>query len=140
MRDYHARLEKYGISKWEYYELKAFCRQYDIKRRRAEDVVNLHGQDLSGDVHGTGTPSDPVAAAAARREPLLRDINAIETAAAQTGGGGWEYAVIENCCRGVSYDVLPKEKLPSSKRTTFFEARREFFWRLKQIRESTYSE
>ena len=133
MRNHKLQLEEYGISKWEYYELKAFCRQYDAKRSKAADALSLHGQDLSGDPK-PNLPTSPIETAAARREVLLKDIHDIETAAEKAGGGNWQTVLIENCCRGISYERLDKTKMPTSKRYTFYLVRREFFYLLSKLR------
>ena len=128
MRNYPLQLDKYNISRWRYYELKAFCRQYDDMRLEADRVISLHGQDLSGMPKSTQASMTPVEAAVLRRDRYLRDIEVIEKAAEAAGGGGWKNALINSCCRGVAHADLDPADMPSSKREAFFAARREFFW------------
>lgn len=134
MRDYNIKLDDYGISKWEYLELKAFCRQYDDKRRKAADILSLHSQDLSGVPHST-ISGNPTEMAAIRRSIILDDVLDIEAAAGHVGNGRWFKVLIDSCCRAVPYNLLDKNKMPSSSRQAFFQARREFFWMLKQLRD-----
>lgn len=54
----------------------------------------------------------------------------IREAAEKTQGGGWEKALIENCCIGKRYEQLDGASMPTSNRNAFFAARREFFRRL----------
>ena len=134
MRTYAIKLDEYGISRWEYYELKAFCRQYDDKRKQAADVLSLHGQDLSGEPKGNkvGMPTED---AALKRAKLLEDIQLIEQAAADVQGGAWKVSLIQSCCRGIPYAELDQTAMPTSKREAFFKARREFFYILKSLRQ-----
>ena len=49
-------------------------------------------------------------------------------------GGGWERALILNCCYGVGYVDIDPAVMPTSKRNAYFEARREFFFLLNNER------
>ena len=60
----------------------------------------------------------------------------IERAASAPSGGAYYHALILNCCHGVGYVYLDPSILPSSKRSAFFVARREFFWTLWNIKNS----
>ena len=120
-------MDGYGIGRWEYYELKAFCRQYREKKRKASDVLlTIRSQEQSG--------TSPVEQLVIKRDRLIRDIQMIEQAASETAGGGWEHAIISNCCDGVGYAKIDRTKMPSSNQGAFYHARREFFYRLKLIR------
>ena len=95
------KLDEYGIDAWEYRELKAFCRQFPAKRRRA------------------------------RRDAAARDdVRLIRDTATQTSGGDWAEVLIDNVCYGVSFEHLDQAKMPTSNRNAFFRARREFFYLL----------
>lgn len=120
-------MDGYGIGRWEYYELKAFCRQYREKKRKASDaLLTIRSQEQSG--------TSPVEQLVIKRDRLIRDIQMIERAASETAGGGWEHAIISNCCDGVGYAKIDRTKMPSSNQGAFYHARREFFYRLKLIR------
>ncbi len=121
------------ISRFAYAELRAFCRQYGEKRAKAAALAGISSPTMTGVAHGT-TISDPVARAFERREALLRDCAMIERAASVPSGGAYYHALILNCCHGVGYVYLDPSILPSSKRSAFFMARREFFWTLWNIK------
>ena len=134
MRERPLRMEKYGVSPERYAELKAFCRQYPEKKRKADSLLGAKSPILTGMPRGSGG-TDPVHRAAEKRERLLRDVNLIETAAAETKGGAWARALIRNCCYRVRYEDLRPDEMPSCNRSAYFEARREFFIRLDAMRE-----
>lgn len=133
MRERPLRMEKYGVSPERYAELKAFCRQYPEKKRKADSLLGAKSPVLTGMPHGSGG-TDPVHRAAEKRERMLRDVVLIETAAQETAGGGWTKALILNCCYRLRYEDLRAEEMPSGNRSAFFAARREFFIRLDSLR------
>ena len=134
MRERRVNLDQFGIDKWEYQELRALCRQYDQKRLELESALAISSPSMDGSPHGGGGINKPVENAALRRERLLEDVRIIEEAARETSGGTWRAAMIESCCRGVGYDSIPFHMLPTSNRSAFFKARREFFYRLRALR------
>lgn len=121
------------ISRYAYAELRAFCRQYGEKKEKAAALAGISSPVLNGMPHA-GVVSDPVARAVERRERLLADCAMIERAAATPSDGAYYHALILNCCHGVGYVYLDPAILPTSKRSAFFRARREFFWTLWNIR------
>lgn len=123
----------HAISRYAYAELRAFCRQYGEKKSRAAALAGVSSPILTGMPHGSDI-SDPVTRAAERRERLLADCAMIERAASVPSGGAYYHALILNCCHGVGYVYLDPSILPSSKRSAFFMARREFFWTLWNIK------
>lgn len=136
-REYRIGLDQYGISKWAYEELRAFCRQYPEKKRKADELLGIRSHDhteQSGDGRAAlprgGGVGDPTASAAIQRERYMRDIDLIDSAAAETEGGRWARALIKSACYGIPYDQISKAIMPTSNRNAFFRARREFFYRL----------
>lgn len=125
----------HSISRYAYAELRAFCRQYGEKKSKAAALAGVSSPALTGMPHAPGV-SDPVTRAVERREKLLRDCAMIERAASAPSGGAYYHALILNCCHGVGYVYLDPSILPSSKRSAFFMARREFFWTLWNIKNS----
>lgn len=125
----------HSISRYAYAELRAFCRQYGEKKSKAAALAGVSSPALTGMPHAPGV-SDPVTRAMERREKLLRDCAMIERAASAPSGGAYYHALILNCCHGVGYVYLDPSILPSSKRSAFFMARREFFWTLWNIKNS----
>ena len=146
MRQYPIRLDQYGISKWQYRELKAFCRQYKDKLERAACMLSVGSQrmpesepDDSGlpdasMIRGHGGIGRPVESLVIRREQLLHDVDMIDEAARFPDGGAWARALICSCCDGVAFEHIPPEYMPTSKRNTFFKARRMFFYKLAQLK------
>lgn len=85
--------------------------------------------------HGSGRNSDPVSAAAEKRDRLLRDVRLIEQAAKMAAGDYAPYilrAVTKRC--GVHRIIA--DGCPCSE-STFYRLRRRFFHALKELRENT---
>lgn len=145
MREYRINMTAWGISRWAYEELRAFCRQYPEKKATAAALLGVQAgsrieeHQQNGKTYGVVTPrsnriSDPVADAAAKRAPLIADCALIEHVAMSTDGGQWKDALMLNCCHGIGYELLDPAVLPNSNRNAFFRARREFFFRLHQAK------
>lgn len=140
-----------GISRFEYDELYAFCRQYPEKKRKAALLLGprsacsvVEYRDAAGCMAGALLPrgngvSNPVEAVALKRMKLLADCDMIENAARETAGGRWYTMLIRHVCYGEGYESLkmklPAEDVPTFNRNAFFRAKREFFVRLKAERE-----
>lgn len=145
MREYRINMSSWGISRWEYMELKAFCRQYPEKKAEASALLGIRssdhvieysvGEGKKRKTYGTVMPrsqpdTNPVENAMMKRLRLLEDCELIDRAAGETDGGEWERALILNCCYGRGYEMIDPAILPNSSRNAFFRARREFFFRL----------
>lgn len=144
----------WGISRYAYEELRAFCWQYPEKKTQADMLLGLSGHDNISTYHvekidhegkkvkeeyGTAMPrgggiSDPTASTALKRDRYLADCDLIDRIARATDGGGWEKALILNCCYRVGLTDIDPAILPSSHRNAFFQAKREFFFRLHEAR------
>lgn len=148
MREFRPKLQKNGISKWQYEELRAFCRQYAEKKAQANALLGIRGcdriltaKDDNGHEVGVTMPhtlriSTPTADAAIRRVILLEDCDLIDRVASTVGGGEWAEALRLNCCYGLGYDqITALQVLPTSNRNAFFRVRREFFYLLLEARE-----
>lgn len=75
---YPTRAEESGVTREQYFSAIWFIRDYENMKREAQDLLDqspIH----DGQPRGSGT-SDPTAAAAERRERVLRDIKCIEDA------------------------------------------------------------
>ena len=125
-------LDEYGISRWEYKELLAFCRQYDEKRARAADLLYRTTGNLSCMPRGSNT-SDPVCVSVARRERLLHDCEMIEQAAIAADPENYK-AIIRNVTKGAPYEAC---KFYGA-RATFFRTRRKFFFLLRNRKYETF--
>ena len=145
MREYRLNMSMWGISRWAYEELKAFCRQYPEKKAEAAALLGIRsschvveytaGKGDKRQTLGTVMPrgnatSNPVEDTIMKRLRLLEDCDLIDRVAGETDGGDWKEALILNCCYGKGYELLDPSILPTSKRNAFFQARREFFFRL----------
>lgn len=157
-------VDAWGVTWEEYKELTYFCLQYEQKKRDAAALLTIRvstpvpekyytertitlasGKETKVKVlhgvympHGSGQTSDPVAATAAKRDRLLKDVRMIEQAAhiavmdtkiadrhlikAVTKRGGVQ-AVYAN----------PNDR-PTVGERQFHEIRRKFFWILREMR------
>lgn len=146
MREYRINLTPWGISRWAYEELRAFCRQYPEKKAEANALLGIRSSchvveytDDDGRTAGAVMPrgnvtSNPVEDVIIKRMRLMADCDLIDKVAAETDGGQWTQALILNCCYGKGYEFLDQAILPTSRRNAFFQARREFFFRLNNER------
>lgn len=142
MREYRINMSMWGISKWAYEELRAFCRQYPEKKAEANALLGVKSSchvveylEADGQMAGTvmprgNTTSNPVEETILKRLRLLEDCDLIDRVAAEVDGGEWKEALILNVCYGKGYEYIDQAILPNSKRNAFFQARREFFYRL----------
>ena len=89
---------------------------------------------MDGLPHGSGK-SDPVSAAAERRERLLAKIQVVDECARAIGGGEWYAAIIQNVCIGRPYTQMDRALMPTSDKNAYFRKRREFFELLNKKRE-----
>lgn len=126
--------EPQRLTRWQYAEVRALCRQYEELRSQAALLLGPRGQSYDPTPHGIGTPGAPVAATAERREHILQTVHLIERTAQAVDAGRWRMALIHNACYGVPYDKLDPASLPTSHRWDFFRARRLFYWMLWHCR------
>lgn len=122
------------ISKARYAELKAFCMQYDERRREARFMLDNYGGSISSVSPFSGTISDPTFKAVDRREKLLSENALIDNCLQAVDGGIWADALRMNICKGIPYNSLDPALIPTSHRETFFQARKAFFLLLDQQR------
>lgn len=115
-----------GISKDRYIELLHYCRQYPEWQMEAASMLGIRGMKTDGQPHGT-RKNDPVAAAAERREHLMRKIGIVDECARAAGRGEWFAAIIQNVCMGKPYSQIDVALMPTSHRPDYFAVRREFF-------------
>lgn len=149
MREYRLNMSMWGISRNAYIELKYFCLQYPEKKAEADALLGVKSSNHvveytvgDGDKKqtlGTVMPrgnatSNPVEDVIIKRMLLLEDCDLIDRVAAEVDGGDWKDALILNCCHGKGYELIDPAILPTSKRNAFFQARREFFFRLNNER------
>lgn len=159
------KLDEWGISWEEYKELTYFCLQYNQKKRDAAALLTIrsstpppevyyterkitlsNGQEKTVKVkhgtflpHGHGQTSDPVAATAAKRDRLLRDVRMIEQAAqaACEGVGKGLYAALMTAVTtrsGVQAVFANSDTKPPIGERQFYNVRRKFFWVLREMK------
>ena len=126
--------EPQRLTRWQYAEVRALCRQYEELRSQAALLLGPRGQPFDPQIHGGGGHGDPVAALADKREHILQTVHLIDRVAASIDSGAWEKALILNTCYGVPHERLPQELMPTSRRNEFYWARRRFYWALWQVR------
>lgn len=80
MRRYKISLERYGISKAAFEELRGFCLQYPEKKAKVTDALSIKSPNLSGMPH-SGNVSDPTARAGESIAKWQEDIDLIEKTA-----------------------------------------------------------
>lgn len=80
MRRYKISLEKYGISKAAYEELRGFCLQYPEKKEKIKDALSIKSQKFSGMPH-SGKVLDPTEKAGEVARKASADIELIEKTA-----------------------------------------------------------
>jgi len=109
MKERPFAMERYGISRERYYELKWRCRQYPKNKRMLNDLLSLHGARMDGHVRGSGT-SDPVAVLVIKRDKLSEHCEQIENAAKRAGGDeDMAKAIIQNqCYRQPYWRIIPR--------------------------------
>lgn len=147
------KLDAWGISWEEYKELTYFCLQYEQKKRDAAALLTIRLSTPAPAVYhkggkeygtflprGSGQVSDPVAATAAKRDRLLRDVRMIEQAARAAArlkdGHGIYTALLKAVTTrsGVQAVMANPDTRPPCGKNEFYEARRKFFWILREMR------
>ena len=118
-RKYRVRMGEFDIGHWEYQEVESLCRRYRAMKRRADVLERCNAPGVHGEEY-----------AAMRWECAI-----VEQALRETGGGTWQEALKQSCCDGVAYVDIDPVIMPTSCRNDFFIIRREFFWRLWQLRQ-----
>lgn len=149
------KLDEWGISWEEYKELMYFALQYNQKKRDAAALLTIRlstpvptvyhrgGKEYGTFLpHGSGHVSDPVAAAAAKRDRLLRDVRMIEQAAQaagelEDGHNIYTYLLRAVTTRSGVQAVMTepeRSKKPPCGKNEFYAARRKFFWILREMK------
>ena len=124
MKEADLKLDKFGISKDLFRELKYFCRQYSDKLAELNCIRGLSAAVSDGMPHGSGT-SDPTARKAERALRLRQEMEAVEQAAIEADGELYQY-IIRHVTVGTPYTYLG---IPCGVRQ-FEKMRRVFYWAL----------
>lgn len=151
------KLNDWGISWEEYKELTYFCLQYERKKAEAAALLTTRISTPAPAVYhkggkeygaflprGKGATGDPVAATAAKRDRLLRDIRMIEQAAQGASNAArdvyrWTIApryIIRAVTQKSGVQALyadPDTRPPMGERQ-FYTVRRMFYWILHEMK------
>ena len=79
------KLDKYGISKEAYRELRSFCLQYEEKKARLQQLRSIASAPITG-MPGKNEPGNPTAKHAEMAVKLSNDIAMIEQSALEASG------------------------------------------------------
>ena len=125
---------KYWIDKHRHYELKHFCLQYPMWRKRHAEVLNscISAAKIERE-HGFGYPSDITAKYAIRKEYYSNRIKMVEEAALNADKDLYMY-ILKGVTEGLSYTYLKtKLDIPCGK-DMYYDRYRKFFWLLNKAR------
>lgn len=128
-REYDLRMsDKYGISRNRYRELKAFCLQYDEKKKELQQLYALSSVPPEVSVMG-GEPGKPTEKKALKAIQLKSDVEMIDNClqAACDGAPGLTGYLKRNVTLGIGFDSLGT--VPCNIKT-FYKCRRKFFFLL----------
>lgn len=117
------KLDKYGISKEAYWELRSFCLQYEEKKARLQQMRSIASAPMTGMPRKNET-GDPTARHAEMAVKLSGDIAMIEQSALEASGDLYQYILRHVTREGVTYERL----CPPCGRRQFYEYRRMFFF------------
>lgn len=118
-REYTVRMGAYDIGKWEFREVEGLARRYRAMKRRADVLEQCNAKGVHGEEY-----------AVMRWECAL-----VDQALRETDSGRWADALRMACCDGAVYEDIDPAIMPTSNRNAFFEVRREFFFRLWELRQ-----
>lgn len=131
--------EDYGISKYRYKELKAFCQQYDEKKNKIQYGLPSAKQD--GMPRGSGPAGSPVEQQAIENTLYMRDIRMIEEAAVETDPVVWKY-ILKSVTQDLKYEYIQYDrelgKIPMC-RSDFYGTRKLFYHNLDKIKKRNWS-
>lgn len=126
---------KYWISKHRHYELKHFCLQYPIWKKKLQALNQLHIPTSKFETqHGSNIPNDIIAAQAIKRVRLMDKIDLIEKAALEADEDLYEY-ILKAVTEGLSYTYLKTSMNIPCGRDMYYDRYRKFFWLLSEERD-----
>jgi len=123
------KLDDFGITKYAYDELKAFCLQYPEKKRKIADLHSpLKCQQYSDMPHSSGV-GEPTAQAAERAAELSKDCELIEQTAITVDSEMYQYILL-SVTEDIPYRYLKSLKNIPCYEKGFIQMRRQFFYLL----------
>lgn len=124
--------DDYGISKYRYQELKAFCLQYEEKKQKIAYGTSGNGYGVK---FGGNSCKSPVEKQAIRNTVYQKDVAMIEEAAVKTNHWIAKY-LLKSVTEDLSYEFIMYDgelgKIPVGK-TEFYAYRRLFFHYLDEL-------
>ncbi len=123
------KLDKYGISKHKYRELKNFCLQYREKIAERNSYYGISAVQITGMPKGA-SKDDATFNKVMRASKLSDDIELLEQTARAADAALFQY-IISNVADNIPYEQMNN---PPCGRRQFYEARRKFFYLLSQKR------
>lgn len=125
------RLEKHGISKYRYGELRNFCLQYPEWLNELQSSPDaLKSKQIDGmPMQPTGGNSDQTGNLAIRHVELRERCEMVERAAMQASSGLYQYIIRSVCYDEPMWYLRDVMGMPCSK-DAFYDARRYFFYLL----------
>ncbi|MBR5202691.1 MAG: hypothetical protein IKW45_05450 [Clostridia bacterium] len=124
MNNYNIRLDKYGISKAAFEELRAFCFQYEEKKAKIKDAVYFKNTDYSK-VRISDGVKDPTEKAFEIAEKYREDVELIEKTAKEVDEflAPW---IIKGVTQDLSTLSLISRGMPAC-RNVYNQKRRQFY-------------
>jgi len=123
------RLDKYGINKYRYRELKAFCEQYPDWKNELNNHAYIQGVDYDKEPISSNGTSDRTGKDAIRLIRYERNCQLVEKVAKETDTEFWEY-LIKAICYEVPLTYLISVDNMHLEKSAFYERRRLFFYLL----------
>ena len=125
---------KYWISKHRHYELKHFCLQYPVWKKKYQALSQLEITTSTIDAQpSSNIPNDITAAQAVKKTMLARRIELIERTAREADEFLYPY-ILKAVTEGLSYPHLKTKMDIPCGRDMYYDRYRRFFWLLNEAR------
>lgn len=125
---------KYWISKHRHYELKHFCLQYPMWKKKYKSLEQSKiASTIFGEVSGAYEVTDITATLATKRALLADRIEMIENAAKEADQYLYEY-ILKAVTEGLSYTYLKSQMSIPCGKDMYYDRYRKFFWLLSEAR------
>lgn len=130
-----SKQNKYWVEKCRFYELKYFCLQYPIWKKKYESIDGLNGRTFDLTVYSrVNTPSDPTAKTVEEKSLYFERMEMVEQAAIDTDPDLASY-ILKAVTEGLSYSHLKARlEIPCGK-DMYYDRYRRFFWLLNKMRD-----
>lgn len=128
-----SKTNKYWIGKHRHYELKHFCLQYPMWKKKYESLDEIKITSVLDRMPSANLPSDITAAYAIKKAQYNEKIKLIEQAALDTDEFLYPY-LLKSVTEGLSYTYLRNTLNIPCSRDTYYSCYRRFFWILNNLR------